>query len=320
MRHLKPSLVKPKNFDSFWAHNVQAIRSTPAAINILETTEITPGLSYSTLSFVSLNQVTIKGYLLTWKNKKAPLVIHTNGYNGQYQVQLNWAKRGVHVLGFDSRGFGRSGAAPALSPHGHVLTGIESSRSSILTGAVCDYIQSHRVAMQLLGDNISRSLYYGFSFAGAMAIQAAAVGQLADQVFAGVPTFGWFEKRSSMNLSGSAGEINRYLQSHPEYKSQVLNTLNYFDTVHFANLLTCPTVIGVGLKDNVVPPETVYAIANHLTCRHKVMEFPESHANNDEITWHRFIEEMIKAAKTGGLLKSGSLSDNTPAPSVCDPA
>lgn len=316
MRYTKPFLAKPNGFDEFWTESFHEICATNTNVRLDQVSEVSPGLSHYALTFTSLQLNPINGYLLAWNKKTAPLVIHTNGYNGQYDLQSQWAMQGVNVLGFDTRGFGRSHCNNPLSSHGHILTGIDTPCKSILKGAVCDYIQSHRAAKQILGDQISRTLYYGFSFAGAMAIQAAAISQLADLVVAGVPTFGWHKKRSSMTLSGSAGEVNRYLQTHPDQAQRVLNTLDYFDTIHFAPMLTCPTLIGVGLKDGVVPPETVFAVANHLNCTHKVREFSESHSGNDDAIWKDFTKEMLTMAHTGNL----SPSCNNAEPSACDQA
>lgn len=263
---------------------------------------IEPGLNYTKLAFRSVDNAVIHGYLLAWDDGPRPLVLHTNGYNNQYDLQSHWAHRGVNVLGFDTRGFGRSKAGINLSPGGHILSGISSPQHSILRGCVCDYIQAHRVAKLMLGDRARRTIYYGFSFAGAMAMQAAAISQSADIVVAGVPTFGWHPKRCTMNLGGSAGEVNAHLRAKPDTAARVLDTLNYFDTLHFAPLLKQPLLIGLGLTDPVVPPETVRAIAHQLTCEHRLREFPESHCGNDELVWHDFIDEMLQLSDSGVLL------------------
>ena len=79
-----------------------------------------------------------------------------------------------------------------------------------------------------------------------------------------------------------------------------MNTLSYFDPMNLAEWVRCPTLVGVGRQDDIVPAETVYAIANHLTCHHEVREFPVSHSNvPEEALWERFEEEWVKMAVEG---------------------
>jgi cephalosporin-C deacetylase-like acetyl esterase len=76
--------------------------------------------------------------------------------------------------------------------------------------------------------------------------------------------------------------------------------LSYFDTVSFADRIRCPTLVGLGLKDHVVPAKTVYAIANHLAGPHEIMEFPVSHSDHpDEQLWRRFEAKWMKLATHG---------------------
>ena len=65
--------------------------------------------------------------------------------------------------------------------------------------------------------------------------------------------------------------------------------LRYFDAVNFAGMVSCETLIGLGLNDPVVPAETVYSIANHLAAPWEIMEFPVSHtALPEEQRWEEF--------------------------------
>jgi cephalosporin-C deacetylase len=86
----------------------------------------------------------------------------------------------------------------------------------------------------------------------------------------------------------------------PEFVDDVMLVLRYFDAVNFADRVSCPTLVGVGLKDDVVPAKTVYAVANHLKVPHEVMEFPVSHSDHpEEQQWRRFEAAWIKLATHG---------------------
>ncbi len=61
------------------------------------------------------------------------------------------------------------------------------------------------------------------------------------------------EERSLFAKEGSGGEINRYLEAHPEREEDLMTVLSYFDPMNFANDVRCPTLVGLGLLDDVVP-------------------------------------------------------------------
>ena len=63
----------------------------------LKTPESNGGTEHQALSFVSLDGVRIQGYLIRQPNP-APLIVHTHGYNDQYEVMQDWAARGFHLV------------------------------------------------------------------------------------------------------------------------------------------------------------------------------------------------------------------------------
>jgi cephalosporin-C deacetylase len=170
-----------------------------------------------------------------------------------------------------------------------VLTGIASPETSVLRGAVCDYLRTMQIAHDLFKGRTLRRLTYGFSFAGGIALMAEALCGASDLLVVGVPTFGWAEGRYFLVKSGSGAEIARYLEARPEDSEDVMLVLRYFDAMNFAGMISCSTLIGLGLHDPVVPAETVYSIANHLSGPCEIMEFPVSHtALPEEKRWEQF--------------------------------
>jgi cephalosporin-C deacetylase len=76
--------------------------------------------------------------------------------------------------------------------------------------------------------------------------------------------------------------------------------LRYFDPVNFAGLVRCPTLVGVGLIDEVVPAPTVLAIAAHLGGPYELMRFPVSHScTPEERRGRAFERRWLKLALTG---------------------
>jgi hypothetical protein len=100
--------------------------------------------------------------------------------------------------------------------------------------------------------------------------------RVADLLVVAVPSFGWVEGRRFLVKEGSGEEINTFLEAHPEREEELMTVLSYFDPMNFAGEVHCPTLVGVGLVDDVVPAPTVYAIADHLGGPREVVELPSA--------------------------------------------
>jgi cephalosporin-C deacetylase len=295
-------LSRPADFFGFWSRTVAELARVAPATR-LEPAGARGGVRLHRLSFASLGGVTIHGYLLRVdRGGPRPLVVHGHGYGGQVAPRWSWARAGCDVVGVDVRGWGRSSAAvPSPSPWGWVLTGCQSPERSVLRGAVCDYLRAAQVGRRLLGDAASRTVLEGTSLAGGLALMAEALAGVADLLAVAVPTFGWAEGRRLLASAGSAAEINRYLERRPEHAAEdLMVVLRYFDPVNFAGQVVCPTLIGVGLVDPVVPAPTVLAIADRLGGPCEVLRFPVSHSDApEEGRWRRFERRWLELARSG---------------------
>ena len=302
MTAFRAPLSRPADFFGFWSQTLAELaRVAPAAG--LEAAGRRAGILLQRLSFASLGGVVLHGYLLRWEDKEPrPLVVHGHGYGGQVTPQWSWARAGLNVVGVDVRGWGRSRAAlPSPSRWGWVLSGRESPERSVLRGAVCDYLRAVQVGRQLVGGVTTRTVLEGTSLAGGLALMAEALAGVADLLAVAVPSFGWAEGRRLLASAGSAAEINRYLERRPEHAAEdLMVVLRYFDPVNFAGQVVCPTLIGVGLVDQVVPAPTVLAIADRLGGPHEVLRFPVSHSDApEERRWRAFERRWLELACTG---------------------
>jgi cephalosporin-C deacetylase len=290
------------DFLEFWSQTIDELDRTPPMME-REAAGARAGLELERLAFASLGNALIHGYLLRWADgEPRPLVVHGHGYGEGSTPRWRWARAGLNVVGVDVRGWGRSRAAlPSRSRWGWVLTGIESPERHVLRGAVCDYLRAVRVGRELLGTAVARTVLHGASFADGLALMAEALAGAAHLLAVAVPTFGWAEGRRLFARSGSAGEVNRYLERRPEHAAEdLMVVLRYFDPVNFAGLVDCPTLVGVGLVDEVVPAPTVLAIAAHLGGPHELLRFPVSHAGSaEERRWQAFERRWLQLALGG---------------------
>lgn len=298
----QPPLTRPPDFESFWEKTRTELARIPPSVSREPLEMQNAALGFERLTFASLGEARVSGYAIRWKDDvPRPLVVHSHGYDGGLDPMWRWAEAGVNVVGVEARGYGRSrDALPAPSRWGYALTGIESPEVYVLRGAVCDYMRAVEVGGEILGPLVSRTVLNGTSFAGGLAVMAQSVMQVADLLVVAVPSFGWAEGRRFLVEEGSGREINRYLEAHPEREDGAMVVLSYFDPMNFAADIRCPTLVGLGLEDDVVPAPTVYAIANHLGGPYEVIRLPVSHTERpEEKLWDRFEARWLRLAVEG---------------------
>ena len=227
--------------------------------------------------------------------------MHSHGYGGRCEVRWDWAEQGVNVLGVDIRGFGESSdAAGEVSRAGYVLTGIQSPETSILRAAVattpapCRWATSCWALRPPDWSPTGSASRVGWPSWLKRCSRWSTCWLWAFPPLAGVDGRQFFVKQ------GSGAELSRYLAARPQSAEDLALVLRYFDTMNIAPGVTCPTVVGLGLADDVVPAETVFAIANHLGGPHEVMEFPVSHSEHpDEQLWKQFDARCVALALEG---------------------
>ena len=116
-----------------------------------------------------------------------------------------------------------------------------------------------------------------------------------------MPTFGWTEGRRLLVERGSGAEVAAFLQRHPQYPEDDLQmVLAYFDAALLAPAVRCPTVLGLGILDRVVPLASVQAIVERLRAPLEVMTFPISHDSGPAMrAWDRFDQRWLALAFAG---------------------
>ena len=297
-----PAPTRPPDFEAFWKKTRAELGRVAPNVSREPLGPEDGPLRSERLVFDSLGGARVSGYVIRHEDGvPRPLVVHGHGYDGDLEAMWHWAMAGLNVVGVEARGYGRSGdALPEPSPWGYVMTGIESPERYVLRGAVCDYARAVEVGRDLLGASVSRTVLHGRSFAGGLAVMAEALLRVADLLVVAVPSFGWAEGRRLLVKEGSGDEINRYLEAHPGREEDLMLVLSYFDPTNFAGDVRCPTLVGLGMEDNVVPAPTVYAIADRLGGPREVMELPVSHTERpEEKLWEQFEAYWLRLALEG---------------------
>ncbi len=295
-----PPDVPPAGFERFWSTTLAELDAVEPGIVEHPST---PGSDLDTLAYQSFGGARIGAYLARSRTGgPRPLIVHGHGYTSSgAEISRHWLRAGADVFGIDLRGYGRSaGAVAGLAAEGYILTGAESPEHSVLRGAVCDYLRGVEVALTLRGSRVSRLILQGTSFTGGLATIAQALRPRADLLVLRVPSLAWTEARMRLARASSGLELRQYIEAHPERAVATLRTLGHFDALHHAGRVTCPTLVGVGERDDVVPACTVMALYERLAGPRELMRFPVSHTGSpQEQEWQRFDDRWIEIAADG---------------------
>ncbi len=286
---IKPAAEAPADFDAFWAAKIAELEAVPANLQLTAVETEAEGVDYWHLTMDNIRGTQIHGQLArpaTGDSLPALLIVQ---WAGVYGLQPAWAtdraREGWLTLN--------------ILPHDLPIDQPASFYADLKAGALADYAgigkddreESYFLRMYL---SCYRAVEYlksrpdwngktlvvmGTSQGGQQTIVTAG---LHPDITAGLalvpagadllaPTVGrasafprWYEK--------AEGEPNA---------AAIRETSRYFDAANFAARIKAPMLIGVGLRDTVCPPATVYAAVNQMKGYTEVVPLPDSGHQNE---------------------------------------
>ena len=82
-------------------------------------------------------------------------------------------------------------------------------------------------------------------------------------------------------------ELHDYVAAHPEARQAILDTLAYFDPLHLAPSIQCPTLVNVGMRDEVCPASTILPVFERITAPKALHVYPDlTHAPCTDFNAH----------------------------------
>ncbi|MGB4710391.1 MAG: acetylxylan esterase [Fuerstiella sp.] len=97
-------------------------------------------------------------------------------------------------------------------------------------------------------------------------------------------------------------EMNEWIEEDENRTwDATLRTMSYFDTLNLCDRIKCPTIMGVGLQDQICPPTTSFAAFNRIPGRklHRIY-VDRGHGMDDEHwlwVWNQIASEFDTATK-----------------------
>ncbi|KPG70484.1 acetylxylan esterase [Enterococcus sp. RIT-PI-f] len=245
----------------FWAQVQAELRDIPLAFKKERKVPLLNGIDCYQISFQSLGNETIYGFLLLPQTTKAcPLVIEFLGYMNYLQEPFqfaHWPLIGCGCLVIDNRGQG--GKTQDHVPYEttqHELPfgrGILEKEDFYMKRLIADSLRTLEVAQALTEVNQDRVILRGGSQGGGVAlwVNALAASPIF-ATFADVPSHSNILNRM-VQKTGSYSVVQDYCIQHPTQAAQIQDVMGYYDLQYVAHQITGPVFASVGSKDPICP-------------------------------------------------------------------
>ena len=273
----------PRDFDDFWSGVLDEAAAIPLAPETVdEPLRSSDDIEVFQVFYNSLDNVRIAGwYCLPRKRRaKLPAILALPGYTSDPPIPKEWARRGYAALMVAPRGKLRSRSQidpgyPGLLTHNIVDRNTYGYRGFYVDAwRGIDYLLSRS---EVDGSRIGVT---GSSQGGGLTITTAAMKQEVRAAAAGAPYLCGLTDAIGLTHTYPYQEINDYLRLHPETEPDVHETLAYFDGINFADKISCPILVNIGLQDNTCPPETGFAVFRAIGSEEKRLHTFEGHGHD----------------------------------------
>jgi cephalosporin-C deacetylase len=279
---IKPELLRsryarPADFESFWHKAMADLKKVKPEYKITEIPDSAKdNRRVYRVEMQSLDNITVVGFLtepITHdKHKKFAVLLGLPGY----QVTLgpmSGSDPDFAIFTLNVRGSGYSRDVIDVRRESYIVLNLEDKNKYILRGAVMDCVRAVDFIYsrpELKHNNIIAA---GGSQGGFLAIATSGLDKRIGFCSAANPIL--CDVRNLFHeVDWPIIDIKKYIATRPGLTmDKVLDNLDYFDTKNFAPDIVCPTLVGMGMVDNLAPPDHVYVMYNEIRAKKHIIIF-----------------------------------------------
>ncbi len=288
LQRYHPDIPEPTDFDAFWDATLSEARQYPLNATFTPVDYGLKTLDTYDVTFSGYGGQPIKGWLILPANTTTPLpaILEFIGYGGGRATPLNWlgwASAGYAFMVMDTRGQGSSwqrGDTPDIHASGNPMypgfmtQGVLNPHDYYYRRLFTDCVRAVEALMTHPMVDGERIAVTGGSQGGGMTIATSALMPTVKIAMPDVPFLCHMRRAIEITAEYPYQEIVAYLRVHRHLVDTVLNTLNYFDGVHFAKRIRARVLCSVALMDGICPPSTVYAAYNAIQTQKEMVVYP----------------------------------------------
>jgi len=279
----QPKVEKPTDFDAFWNDVLREASAVPLEPELVpDPLRTSEDIEVFHVFYTSIDRVRVAAWYArpVRRAPRAPAIVFLPGYQMDPPIPKEWARKGYAALSVAPRGKLRSNRQfnpgyPNLLTHNMV-----DRHTYAYRGFYVDTWRSVDFLLSRPEVDPARIGVTGSSQGGGLTITTAAMRPEVRAASAGAPYLCGFTDAAELTHTYPYEEINDYLRLHPERRAQVEETLAYFDGISFADRISCPIIVNIGLQDNVCPPETGFALFDRIGAADKRLYPYDGHGHD----------------------------------------
>jgi cephalosporin-C deacetylase len=258
---------RPADFDAFWQEAKAELARVKPDYKVTEIANCRDNRRVFEVEMKSLDGMVIRGFLTEpkkhAKNKKFAVLLGLPGY----QVQLGpmyGSDPDIAIFTLNIRGSGYSRDVINVRRASYIVLNLEDKNRYVLRGAIMDCVRAVDFIYsrpELRHDNIIAA---GGSLGGYLAIATCGIDSRISFCSAANPIL-CDVRNLPHEVDWPLIDIREYIATRPGLTmDKVMDNMDYFDGKNFAPGIKCKTLVGLGMVDNIAPPDHVYAMYNEL--------------------------------------------------------
>lgn len=257
---------KPADFETFWNNAKAELAKVKPEYKVTEMPDSSKdNRRVFLVEMKSIGGLTVRGWLTEPitknKNKKFVIMLALPGYQVDLKP-LYGLDPDIALLSLNIRGQGNSRDVINVRKETYITLGIEDKNKYVLRGAIMDCVRAVDFIFtrpELRHDNI---IAVGGSLGGFLAVATSSIDKRISFCSAANPILS--DVRNLVDeVDWPFIDIRKYVNTRPGLTfDKVLNNMDYFDAKNFASGIKCRTLVGMGMVDNIAPPNTVQTLYN----------------------------------------------------------
>lgn len=270
---------KQQDFTSFWENAKKELSQITPNYKVIKVDSLSnEKVNFYLVEMQSLGNVKIRAwYKVPAKAGKYPAIVHFQGYSGVMSPSGLYPNDDMIAMGLNIRGHGNSKDNFNPGFPGFLLSGLENKDKYAYKGAYMDTRRALEFILSRPEVDTSKIAVEGGSQGGALSLAAAALNNDVVKIcIPHVPFLSDFPDYFKI-ATWPANEFKQYKEAHPEQNwDDIYKTLSYFDLKNLATMIKCPTLMAVGLEDEVCPPHINFASYNQINAPKEYIVYPFS--------------------------------------------